>query len=51
MSYELTKALLESWRESEREIAPDANHEAKAQAANAFAEYLMAQLNNNNGGN
>jgi len=47
MSYELTRALLESWREIEP--APDANHEAKAQAANAFAEYLMAQLNNNGG--
>lgn len=46
MSYELTRALLESWQESAPE--PDARHEAKAQAANSFAQFLMDQLNNNN---
>lgn len=49
MSYELTRQLLEAWRQSAP--AADADHEAKAQAANDFAEYLMSQLNNNNGDN
>lgn len=49
MSYELTRELLEAWQKSAP--AADANHQAKAQAANAFAEYLIAQLNNNNGEN
>jgi hypothetical protein len=42
VSYELTRELLEAWQKSSP--AADVNHQAKAQAATDFAQYLLVHL-------
>jgi len=42
MAYELTRQLLAAWEAGAPE--PDANHQAKAQAAESYAEFLLAHL-------